>query len=223
MMQNTLSYNEKYLTGYGGVYPEGHVVRFYEKFLKYEFGVDGSNGEKILDFGCGNGTHQNYFASKGFEVFGVDVSEVAIKQAKNLLKEQKNNFHVITEGADITSLFSDGFDIIFSNQALYYLNNTQLKNTLLQMESLLNSDGIVFFTMIGTQNYYYDFSREKHDGLRTVELNGRLNEITDINFIDSQESLVDTFSMFNMNFVGHYDCSMREGSGFHWKFIGVKR
>ena len=222
-MQNTLSYNEKYSAGYGGLYPEGHVIRFYEKFLKYEFGIDGSNEEKLLDFGCGNGTHPNYFASKGFEVFGVDVSEVAIKRAKNLPKVNKKNFHVIPEGADIRHLFSNTFDIIFSNQALYYLDNTQLKNTLHQMDSLLSPDGIVFFTMIGTQNYYYDYSRENRDGLRTVELNGRLNETTNINFVDSEESLINVFSMFNTNFVGHYDCLMREGSGFHWKYIGVKR
>lgn len=222
-MQNTLSYDEKYSNGYGGLYPEGHVIRFYEKFLKYEFGIDGSNGEKVLDFGCGNGTHQKYFASKGFEVFGVDISEVAIKQAKDLFVENEKNFHVISEGADITGLFGNRFDIIFSNQALYYLNNTQLRNILFQMDSLLKPNGIVFFTMIGTQNYYYDFSRENHDGLRTVVLSGRLNETTDINFIDSEKNLVDTFSMFDTNFVGHYDCLMREGSGFHWKYIGVKR
>ena len=54
-------------------------------------------------------------------------------------------------------------------------------------------------------------------------LSGRLNETNDINFIDSEKNLVDTFSMFDTNFVGHYDCLMREGSGFHWKYIGVKR
>ena len=137
-MQNTLSYDEKYANGYGGLYPEGHVIRFYEKFLKYEFGIDGSGGEKILDFGCGNGTHPKYFLAKGFEVFGVDVSEVAIRQVKDRLSKNKENFHVISEGADIANFFSNRFDIIFSNQALYYLNNTQLKNTLLQMNSLLN-------------------------------------------------------------------------------------
>ena len=37
---------------------------------------------RALDVGCGTGTNARYLASKGCEVVGVDVSRVAIEQAK---------------------------------------------------------------------------------------------------------------------------------------------
>lgn len=73
------TYQEKYNQGYGVIYPEGHVIRFYERFLKHERKM---NGGKILDFGCGSGTHMKYFLDKGFEVFGVDIVDGAVKQAR---------------------------------------------------------------------------------------------------------------------------------------------
>jgi|GEM_PF-6074691 len=61
------------------------------------------------------------------------------------------------------------------------------------------------------------------DGLRKVSLSGRLNESTYIRFIHSEEELLSTFSMFDPYFSGYYDCTMREGSGFHYQFVGLKR
>ena len=37
---------------------------------------------KVLDIGCGEGFYSIYLASKGFDVLGIDISENAIKYAK---------------------------------------------------------------------------------------------------------------------------------------------
>lgn len=76
------AYQGKYESGYGVIYPEGHIIRFYERFLKYEKKI--SQG-KILDFGCGNGTHMKYFKDKGFEVFGVDIVPEAIQRVNEII------------------------------------------------------------------------------------------------------------------------------------------
>lgn len=216
------AYIEKYAKGYGLMYPDGHVIRFYEKFLKYELGIDGSRGEKLLDFGCGNGAHAAYFASKGFEVYGVDVVPQAIEQAKKRLPNYAKHFIVIEPNQDIEPLFNTKFDILFANQSLYYVS--QLEKTLLQLESLLKPGGVVYFTMIGTQNYYYQCSRETENknGMREVILTGRLNDTTYIHFTSDEEDLKRKFHMFEPYFTSYYDNAAREGSGFHYQFIGLK-
>jgi len=221
-MNSTLAYEEKYINGYGVMYPEGHVIRFYEHFLKKEFGIDGSKGKNILDFGCGNGTHPLFFASRGFNTYGVDVSEESIKIAMNRMKD--GNFEVIKHGEDISNIFDVNFDIIFSNQSLYYLSDKEMKITLRQMDNKLNKNGIVFFTMMGKKNYYYDNIKEDmRDGRHRIVLSGRLNEESYINFTKDAEDMVRKFEMFEPYFIGYYDYLLREGSSFHYVFIGRKK
>ena len=59
-MDNSLSaYTQKYdKEGYGLQYPDGHVIRFYERILKYKLS---KTSGKLLEFGCGNGVHSKYF------------------------------------------------------------------------------------------------------------------------------------------------------------------
>ncbi|WP_236633120.1 methyltransferase domain-containing protein [Campylobacter armoricus] len=70
MISSLKAYDKKYQQGYGVVYPDGHIIRFYERILKYKLNKTSGN---MLDFGCGNGTHCAYFKSKGFKPFGIDI------------------------------------------------------------------------------------------------------------------------------------------------------
>lgn len=224
-MSSFEAYKDKYKQGYGTMYPEGHIIRFYEKFLKYEKAIDGSNKEKVLDFGCGNGTHSVYMASKGFDVYGVDIISSAIEEVHTRLPSLNKHFKCITPNESIENIFENKFDIIIANQSLYYLSNDELQKTLMQFDNMLNPNGIVFFTMMGVQSYYYEKSTKlnENNGLREVTLTGRLNETTFISFIESESDLTNKFSLFTPDFIGHYDCTMREGSGFHYQFIGLKK
>lgn len=53
-------------------------------------------GEKatVLDVGCGNGVISRSVGAKGFEVFGIDISEKAIEKAKQLNTLSNVNFEV---------------------------------------------------------------------------------------------------------------------------------
>lgn len=223
-MSNKDAYDKKYQSGYGIYYPDGHVIRFYEKFLKYELGIDGSLQQKLLDFGCGNGTHLAYFKTKGFDVYGIDISETAIKTAKDRFPEIKDKIAVTQHHDSIMSIFTTKFDVIFSNQTLYFLSNTELNLRLSQMYEMLLPGGIVYFTMMGAENYYYSLSKpvENGDGLRSVTVTGRLNQTLYINFTHNIDELEKKFGLFETYYTGFYDCSAREGSTFHYQFIGRK-
>ena len=78
-MDSKQTYIDKYSSNYGTVYPEGHIIRLYEHLLKYEFGLTCENHERLLDSGCGNGAHTEFFRSKGYQSYGVDIIPAAIK------------------------------------------------------------------------------------------------------------------------------------------------
>lgn len=69
-MQTLQTYTDKYDKGYGLCFADGHIVRFYERILRYKLGKTSGN---LLDFGCGNGVHSAFFKSKGFVPYGLDI------------------------------------------------------------------------------------------------------------------------------------------------------
>jgi len=61
--------------------PEESVVRFAQT-------LKGAGSQRVLDFGCGTGRHIFYLARLGFEVYGFDWSEDAVKIAREELSRQ---------------------------------------------------------------------------------------------------------------------------------------
>lgn len=216
---NKNTYEDKYSKGYGIQYPESHIIRIYEHYIKDIIG-EKSN---LLDYGCGNGTHDIYFMEKGINVCGVDISEKAIEICNKRIEDGK--FYLVDKDNDLLKdIFNEKFDIIFANQVLYYLSDEELQKKLYDMNDVLNENGIVIFTMMSSENYYFKHAKKLNDnsGLYEVNLNGRLNETTYINFVKGADDLKEKFSMFNPLYIGKYDFDMKEGSSEHYFYIGKK-
>ena len=221
------TYEEKYAKGYGVLYPEGHVIRFYERIIKYELGLQGG---KILDFGCGNGTHAAYFMSKGFEVYGVDIIQEAITQASKIMGSKAK---LITPNQSLKGVFFEQqggmFDIVFANQSLYYLDKKHLSLCVQELYEMCTQGGICFFTMMSRKSGYAKcITQELDNGLSEVSLTGRLNETSYIHFVRDTSELATIFAPFTTLYIGEYDMFYLyepysvEGSGHHYIFIGRK-
>ena len=222
-MDSKQTYIDKYKINYGTMYPEGHIIRLYEHLLKYEFGMSGERGEKLLDFGSGNGTHTEYFRLKGYKTYGVDIIPSAIEQAQERYPENTEHFSVIDLYQDPAEIFDQSYDLILCNQVLYYLNNTKLKEVTEQLYNSLKPGGLIYITMMGTKNHYWNKAKPADDGLSEVTLTGRLNETSLINFIHDENDLVERFFQFEPVYVGYYDSLSRDGSTYHYQFLGKKK
>ncbi len=72
-------------------------------------------GGSILDVGCGNGQHTGWMVNQGWDVYGVDLSPLACKQAQ---KAGLNTFCGELAGA---SYPSDYFDVVVVNHVLEHV------------------------------------------------------------------------------------------------------
>ncbi|MBI4042389.1 MAG: class I SAM-dependent methyltransferase [Deltaproteobacteria bacterium] len=223
--QNAAHHDQAFKQGYGIHYPEGHIIRVYERILKYELGIDGSKGEKLLDFGCGNATHSSFFRSKGFDIYGVDADATAIRRCRESFPEISGHFEVIDPKPLLErKFFGHTYDVILANQVLYYFSNPDLEACLRSLHSQLRTDGVFIASMMGPQHYFYRHSEEASEGLRRVSLSGRTKAISLINFTYSKEDLLEKFRLFKPISIGYYDFQIREeeGSSFHYLFVGRK-
>ncbi|WP_339887696.1 methyltransferase domain-containing protein [uncultured Flavobacterium sp.] len=125
---------------------------------------------KVLDVGCGSGSHALYLEEKGFDVTAIDISENAIKasQLRGLKKTKVENI------LDIDA--NEKFDTI-----ILLMNGTGIFETLencskylLKLKSLLNENGQI---LIDSSDIIYMFD-EDEDGGRWIPSDGYYGELT---------------------------------------------
>lgn len=105
-------------------------------------------GANILDVGCGMGREAFNLYDMGFNLTGADVSEKALKGAKQFASESKRNIEfLLTNGIDLP--FEDNsFDVVIIwNQTLgiVYGENSQIA-FLKECNRVLKPDGIISFS-----------------------------------------------------------------------------
>lgn len=108
---------------------------------------------KVLDVGCGAGSHSLHLQEKGFEVTSIDISENAIKACQ--LRGLKN-----AKAQNILDLENEKFDTI-----LLLMNGTGIFQTILEsskylqkLKSLLNPNGQI---LIDSSDIIYMFDEDE--------------------------------------------------------------
>jgi SAM-dependent methyltransferase len=79
-------------------YPNEEVIRFTSKYIRKRVGLNEfvdvhnySDNPKVLDLGCGIGRHIIYGLDMKLDMYGIDLSEVAIDQFCKKMGKAKRN------------------------------------------------------------------------------------------------------------------------------------
>ena len=227
-MNDYLTSNQTYWSrGYEAENVESFIFRPYGRILKWELGLDGSKGEKLLDFGCGQGTALQFFRSKGFDVYGVDISELDINRCEEKMSDIPAHFAVISPQPTADDVFfGGGFDVVTAIQSLYYFDDTDMAVRIESLYRQMKPGGIIYASMMGPGHYMYKHSHPHSNGLSRVEFESSRLVVRNyyVNFTRSEAQLVERFKLFERLHVGYYDARYRddEGGSFHYTFVGRK-
>ncbi|HYB97265.1 MAG TPA: class I SAM-dependent methyltransferase [Vicinamibacterales bacterium] len=221
-----LDKNQQYWSGqYNAPNVESFIFRFYGRILKFDYGIDGSNHERILDFGCGQGGALRFFDQLGFNVFGVDIAEADLEVARQLLPHRREQLMRVDPKPDPElSLFGGGFDIVISIQTLDFLSNSDFEKALRCLYNNMRPGAFIYASMNGWSNYYRQHGTEAGDGLWHIRLKtSRLDYDLYLNFVKDKDDMRQRFSLFTPIYLDYYDSSFREeGSEFRYTFFGQK-
>ncbi|CAM3753647.1 class I SAM-dependent methyltransferase [Flavobacterium gelidilacus] len=147
-----------------------YLFRNFDEMPKIEQKALELSKGKVLDIGCGSGTHSLYLQEKGFDVTSIDISENAIEACQ--LRGLKN-----AKVEDVLDLDeNEKYDTI-----LLLMNGTGIFETLencseylLKLKSLLNENGQI---LIDSSDIIYMFD-EGEDGGRWIPSDGYYGELT---------------------------------------------
>lgn len=134
---NTIDFDHYSKRNFGPWNPYWFVYNFVQQYFVH-------SEQKLLDFGCGAGINAIRYARMGYQVYGFDISDQHIKNAKILAEKygltDKVTFSVqVAEKLDYSS---DFFDIIVGVNILHHIN---VEESIKEISRILKKDGCVIF------------------------------------------------------------------------------
>ena len=119
---------------------------------------------RVLDLGCGTGRHTAYLLEEGFQIYGCDSSEAALRIAMATLPA------VDFETCNMTSLpYEAGFfDAVICNHVIQHGTIAEIKVAISEIHRILRKGGFLFLVAISTNHPKYLTGTE-------IEPNTRIN------------------------------------------------
>lgn len=146
-----------------------YLFRNFDEMPKIEQKALQLSKGKILDVGCGAGSHSLYLQEKGFDVVSIDISPNAIKACKlRGLKKAKIQ--------DIMTLENEKFDtiLLLMNGTGIFGKLNKITSYLKKLKSLLNDGGQI---LIDSSDLIYMYDQDE-EGAFEVPANGYYGELT---------------------------------------------
>ncbi|GBD90548.1 glycine/sarcosine/dimethylglycine N-methyltransferase [bacterium BMS3Abin04] len=136
---------------------------FFKKILESDI-----ERKRVLELGCGKNSHAFNLAKMGGNIYGIDISEVAIKYSKEVIKEM--GLETLTSftamNAEELKFENDFFDKIIGSSILHHLD---LGKAIPEVSRVLKNSGkAVFIEPLG-HNIMINLYRKLTPNFRTID------------------------------------------------------
>jgi tellurite methyltransferase len=127
-----------------------------------------SPGSRVLDLGCGEGRDSVYFASRGFEVTGLDVSPEALAKGRRLAEEREVKVQWLCRSM-LDAPVAGRFDLVYSCGSVHHLPRRDRAHLFRRLR-LLTEPGGLHAHIVFTDRMIYREKGEEIDYFRQGEL-----------------------------------------------------
>lgn len=138
---------------------------------------------KALDIAMGEGRNAVFLVKNGFDVDGCDISEIAVKKAQELAKENNVKIHAFVADLETYKLPQDTYDVIV---CFYYLQRSLIP----QIKQALKPGGMIIYETYTIENWERGLEGPKNKDY-LLKPNELLNFFRDFKIIYYRELVLD--------------------------------
>lgn len=120
--------------------------KFFWRGLEF-IGDYAKDGDKILDFGCGNGRLLELFSNKNIDYFGVDISQKLIDSAKNKYAGNNITFSKINPSQSSLAFTDNFFNSVYSIAVFHHFPKEHAEKMAQELFRIIKPDGYVIITI----------------------------------------------------------------------------
>ncbi len=128
-------------SAYGGI-PPWDIGHPQKEFIR--LAEEGEIGGRVLDVGCGTGENALYLAHLGFEVWGIDGAQSAIKKAREKAKERGIKANFLTGDALKLQSLQKRFDTVIDCGLFHVFTDEERPIFATSLSSVLYPSGRYF-------------------------------------------------------------------------------
>lgn len=168
-------------------YPYDKVISFVMRY----YPRDKKRREiKILEIGCGAGNNLWALAMEGFDVYGIDGSETAIKMAKEMFSKLglSGNF-IVGDFTEPLPYPDEEFDLVIDRGSITCVNYEEAKKTVKEIYRVLKHGGYLFFNPYSKKHTSYTTSRVRIDEMYVLTESGTISGTGYVCFYEKEDVL----------------------------------
>jgi len=143
-----------------------------DRFLK------GINKGKILDNGCGNGRIKKYLEDNGWNTYGSDIAENAIKKASKI-----SPLNLVVSPSENLPFRNRIFEVVLSYRVLHSMTKKNRMKALREMDRVLKDKGVLLIsvqtaddieTIKEYKKYGVEVKDDKNSFIVDIEIDGKI-------------------------------------------------
>lgn len=134
------------------------------------------SGSKILDLSFGDGANSEYFIEKGYDLYGTDISGLAVETMKNKYPDYNWIEH---DTLDRFPFENDKFDLVFARLALHYFKKDDIERVLSDIYRILKDNGYLYIMVKCSNTSNIDTGKISYTSEEWIEMVSELFEVVE--------------------------------------------
>ncbi len=120
---------------------------------------------RVLDIGCGEGRHTDFFAAAGYEAIGLDYQPGALARAKPLLQKGPSKLHFVLGDVFHLPFTENSFDVLIDYGCLHHVRKRDTDAYLKSVVPLLKPGGYFLLCCFSTEFKHHPDEERSRDWL----------------------------------------------------------